>query len=294
MKQTKTILLVGSEGFLGRHLRDMLHSQGYDIIGIDMQKTLSSNYLRFIHKGIFDLEREDLSLLQEISSYGVIYTAGVSRNGMAAANPIDASHSTLTSLVKFLELLDARPPEWMVLTSTREVDILLGDEEELRAKQKIYSTLKHASELVIKSYHEHWDIPLKIFRLSDIFGVDDHPSKVMQIFFKKAILGEDITVNSSDVKLFLTEVHEVSSEISRHLESFQTSSNELIRVWDENYSLSLLELAHLALEFNKNSSSILLMQEPQELNYSVQSKMKPSHLKVLEGIQTKLTKELLH
>ncbi|DAB28564.1 MAG: hypothetical protein A2513_05385 [Sulfurimonas sp. RIFOXYD12_FULL_33_39] len=296
MKNSKTILLVGSEGFLGRHLGNLLNSFGYDIIGIDIQNTSSTKYLHFINKNMFELLADDISFLKNIDSYGLIYTAGVSRNGIAASSPIEACHNTATSLIKLLELLnEVLPPSWMMITSTREVDILLNDEISLMGKQKIYSTLKLTSELMMKSYQEHWNIPLKIFRLSDIFGIGDHHSKVMQIFFNKAIRDEEISVQNANVKLFLTEVSEVSYIIYEHVKTLssskQTSSSELIKLWNEEYYISLLELAYLTIEFNQNSKSKILTKISNKPLYPIKNRIKPSHIKVLYDINNNLIQE---
>lgn len=293
MQNNKTILLIGAEGFLGKNLGDLLHSFGYDIIGIDIQTTKSTKYIHYIQKNIFDLCVEDMSFLNSVDSYGLIYTGGVSRNGVACTHPIESSHNTVTALIKLLELLnDSIVPKWMMMTSTREVDILLNDKTLLNKKQKLYSVLKFSAELIIESYQEEWNIPLKVFRLSDIFGLGDHPSKVMQIFFNKAINNEDISVHNSESKLFLTEVNEISSIIYEHVKTLNSvkhiPSTSVIKLWDDDYFITLLELAYLAIEFNPTSKSKILAQEVHCTRSPIKKKLKLSHIKVLNNLNNSL------
>ena len=291
MKNIKQIVLVGAEGFLGKNLGNFLHSQGYEIIGIDIQKAQSNlKYKSFIQKNILDLTLEDMPFLNTDDDYGLIHVGGVSRNGVAAKFPVESSSNTLTSLVKLLELLEVKPPKWMALTSTREVEILLEDKESIKAKQRIYPTLKLATELIAESYQGHWKIPLKIFRLSDIFGGGDHPSKVMQIFLNKAIKNEDINVMEPEVKLFLTEVKEVSNIIYKSINDNENTKSELINIWDKEYFISLLELAYLAKELNPNSTSKIIAPECAELNYSILKKLTPNHSKEISSLNQSLIK----
>ncbi|QFR48354.1 NAD-dependent epimerase/dehydratase family protein [Sulfurimonas lithotrophica] len=289
MKKVETILLVGSEGFLGKNLVRLLIEHNYNIIGLDIQPTNNVKYTHFVQKNIFDLSINDISFLNKLNSYGVIYTGGVSRNGIAATYPIESSQNTVSALVKLLELLNqTTPPTWMMLTSTREVDILLDNKESLFGKQKIYSTLKLTSELIIESYSEYWNIPLKILRLSDIFGIGDHKSKVIQIFLNKAIQNDIIEVNNTNIKLFLTEVTEISSTIFKYVkkieDDIEINNFEIIQLWDDNYYITLLELAYISLELNPYSQSKILTKDGMTINYSVKNKIKPNHMKVLENM----------
>lgn len=291
----KTVVVIGAEGFLGKKVVNNLSENGYDIIGIDMQKSSSPTaYRHFIQKNISEITIDDLSFLKTIEDYGLINVSGVSRNGVAAKYPIESCHNTVNSYIHLLENLDSFPPKWMIHTSTREVDILLSDKEKLTGKQQIYPTLKLTSELISKSYHEHWQIPLGIFRLSDIFGIGDHPSKVMNIFLNKAINNEDIHVFSPNAKLFLTEVSEVSSEIIGFIKELEEKRGEnllkLIQLWDEEYLFSLLELAYLALELNPNTLSKIVTKECEKPNHKIKERFRLKHLEVLNHINSSFNK----
>lgn len=292
---SKTVVVIGAEGFLGKKVVNNLNKNGYDVIGIDMLKS-SSNiaYKHFIQKNISEITIDDLLFLKNIEDYGVVNVGGVSRNGIAAQYPIESCHNTVNSYIHLLEQLDFLPPKWMILTSTREVDILLSDKENLTGKQQIYPTLKLTSELISKSYQEHWQIPLGIFRLSDIFGIGDHQSKVMNIFLNKAINNEDIHVFSPDAKLFLTEVSEVSSEIINFIKELKEkkveNSLKLIQLWDEEYVFSLLELAYLALELNPNTLSKIVAHECEKPNHKIKEKLRLKHLEVLNHINSSFNK----
>lgn len=291
MNKINTILIIGSEGFLGQKLVTYFYNLGYEIIGIDIQKNAQNDsyYKHFIQKNISFIDKDDLSIFttQTNCNYGLINTGGVSRNGMAAKYPIESCNNTISSYVNLLEQLNSFPPKWMILTSTREVEILLTNNDNLNGKQKLYSIYKLTTELVSSAYQEEWDIPLRICRLSDIFGVGDHSSKVMQIFIKKAISNDDINVNTPNSKLFLTEVNEISQQlydVSIQLEmEISNPKTVTLNLWDETYFITLLELAHLILELNPQSTSKIITTTTAEINYSVKNKIKPYHLKVLNN-----------
>ena len=117
----------------------------------------------------------------------------------------------------------------------------------------------------------------------------------MQIFFNKAIRDEEISVQNANVKLFLTEVSEVSYIIYEHVKTLssskQTSSSELIKLWNEEYYISLLELAYLTIEFNQNSKSKILTKISNKPLYPIKNRIKPSHIKVLYDINNNLIQE---
>jgi len=289
----KCIVIIGAEGFLGRHVGELFYTKGYDVIGIDIKEPSNSiKYKYYVHKNIGDINGNDISFINTLSSYILLNVGGVSRNGVAYNEPIVSVHNTVTAYLHLLELLDTCPPSYLMNISTREVNILQNNKEKLFGKQKLYSTYKYATELISEGYSEQWDIPLRIFRLSDIFGIGDHSSKVLHIFLKKAILNEDIIVNNSATQLFLTEVTEVSKTIydtSVEMRNSISLNFVLIYLWDENYHFTLNELAHLAKEINKTSESKIINKQDNSLPYNVKSKIKNDHLKVLnelnEGIK---------
>lgn len=288
MLNNKTVLLIGAEGFLGKVLGDNLVKEGYSLIGIDIQASSSMiKYKHFIQKNIFEISQKEISFLGRIGGYGLINVGGVSRNGNAALSPAESTQNTLSAYFKLLTLLEVNPPQWMMISSTREVDILLQNKELLNGKQKIYSMLKYSTELASESYAEHWNIPLRIVRLSDLFGMGDHPSKAMSIFIQRAIGNEDINVTSPDAMLYLTEVTDVAETMQKHIRSLSKRedaiSNELISLWDDDYVISLLELAYLALELNPSSRSKIIS-EGKAIDYRVKEKISLTHRKVLEDI----------
>ncbi|MGD9715806.1 MAG: NAD-dependent epimerase/dehydratase family protein [Sulfuricurvum sp.] len=287
-----SVLLIGSEGFLGKTLKKLLEFHGYDVIGIDIKASDDAGtYRRFIHKNIHDLTPEDLSFVASLGSYGLINAGGVSRSGIAAQNASQSSHDTITSYLKLLEMLDETPPEWMALTSTREVDLLLNGKEGLSGKRLIYPALKLGTELIAESFQSHWRIPVAIFRLSDLFGPGDHPSKAMQTFLRKAKSNEDIYVDAPELKLHLTEVNEVAERIYAEVCRMTLApvpQTELIHVWDGDYALSLLELAYLACELNPQSRSVVVTPYPMSLEYGVLEKLTLPHRRVLEKINAAL------
>lgn len=291
--KTKVIVIVGSEGFLGKNLVRLLRERGHEIIGIDIQPCSNPNdYRIFIQKNLNDLSLADFTFLNDIDNYGLVNVGGVSRNGAAAVYPYESSQNTISGFAKLLELMEQTPPAWMVLTSTREVDILLSDKRKLKGKQRIYPSLKLTTELIAEAYGDHWQIPLTVLRLSDIFGLGDHPSKAMQIFLRKAIENETINVFEPEVRLYLTEVNEVSENVYeatiRMIEQPKTAFFRLLHVWDSDYSITLLELAYLARELNPLSRCTIVASENQVLDYCVMEKIKDVHKQILQEINAQL------
>lgn len=289
----KCIVIIGAEGFLGRHISELFLFHGYEIIGIDIKEPSNNiKYKHYIHKNIGDVIENDVSFIHKVSSYILLNVGGVSRNGVAHNEPVMSAHNTVTAYINLLELLDACPPSYLMNISTREVNILQNNKEKLFGKQKLYSTYKYATELISEGYSEQWNIPLRVFRLSDIFGIGDHSSKVLHIFLKKAILNDDIVVDNKTTQLFLTEVTEVSKSIYESgIEMRNTISFnfELIYLWDEDYYFTLNELAYLSKELNENSKSQIINKQDKILSYKVKSKIKNDHIKILnelnEGIK---------
>ncbi len=282
----KYVLVVGSQGFVGQHLSRLLILDGYSVIGMDIKAPSDEiAYVKYIQKSSLDITVQDVEFLKEYSNYGLINVSGVSRNGDAKNNPMFATTITLNGFIHLLECLEDFTPSWMIQTSTREVDMLLDNSSMLRGKQKLYPMLKYSSEKLAQAYAQEWNIPLHIMRLSDIFGVGDHSSKVMSIFFMKAIKGEVIEVHNAEIRLFLSEVSEVCLKIIASIGEGTSYHCSYQNLWDEAYSISLLELAHLALELNPTSSSTIVCSENFEVR-SIKNRLTPLHVEVLEAINS--------
>lgn len=283
-----SVLVIGSEGFLGRYICKLFHSKGFDVIGFDIKPIEDTKeYAYYFQKNIYELKQEDMVFLKEYDEYILINLSGVSRNGIAVKEPVESTHNTLTSYVHLLDLLENRPPKLLVTISTREVSMLEENYESLYGKTKLYSILKQSSELISNAYSEQWNIPLRIFRLSDIFGIGDHSSKVISIFFSRAKNNEDIRVLAQEQQFYLTEVSEVAQQILAEVDDL-TVMKKQINLWSDDYVVSLLQLAYLAKELNPQSTSKILVDNDVVELQSVSSLFPSAHLEVFQKVNQSL------
>ena len=106
------------------------------------------------------------------------------------------------------------------------------------------------------------------------------------------INNEDISVHNSESKLFLTEVNEISSIIYDHVKTLNsvkhTPSTSVIKLWDDDYFITLLELAYLAIEFNPTSNSKISTQKVNCSRCPIKKKLKSSHIKALNNLNDSL------
>ena len=191
-------IVTGGSGFLGSHVADGLAAAGHDITVFDQAATTRHRYVAgdLLDPSALAAAFRDAEFVCHLGAIGDVYLAGekpalaASVNAAGTANVCDAA---LAAGVRRVVVAST----WEVYGRPRYEPI---DEEHPCEPDHPYNITKLAGErLAIASAHlrKHFVIAL---RLGTAYGTRMRPNSVFQIFARKAITGEPITIQGSGLQ----------------------------------------------------------------------------------------------
>ena len=245
--------VIGSQGFIGRHLLYYLKKQGHDVVSYDLEEEKNQR---------IDLTDRLSAYRLDLSVDYVFMFAG--RTGTYSG--FDAYEEFLsTNELCLLNLLDAirqsafRPK--VVFPSSRLVykgcDKPLKEDDEKDSKT-VYAVNKLACEGYLKAYHDSFDIPYTIFRICVPYGnllSADYSYGTVGSFIEQSIKRKEITLyGGGTVKRTFTHIKDLCYQIT-HAAFHPGSTGNIYNVGGE--SLSLHDAATIiANRFNARLTSV--------------------------------------
>jgi len=191
MKQNKkTILVTGSNGFIGSHLLKTLLKK-YKVIGINhTQDTKTRNYFP-LKKNIAKLSINEIP--EKLS--GVIHLAALTDVNLCNKNPKKCFLTNIIGTQKVLEIARKNNCKFVYI-STNHVygnpEKLPIDENHPRAPNSIYAASKLAAEICCEGYSKSYDMDIAIVRLFSVYGPNSPPhlvtSKIITQLQKKYLI----------------------------------------------------------------------------------------------------------
>ncbi|WFD11391.1 dTDP-glucose 4,6-dehydratase [Tepidibacter hydrothermalis] len=205
----KKILVTGGAGFIGSNfIRYMLNKyDNYKIVNLDSLtyagnlenlKDIEDNpNYEFVKGDITDIELVDNIVSNNI--YYIINFAAESHVDRSIENP---SIFIKTNIMGTQILLDASKKyniEKYIQISTDEVYGSLGEngyftEETKLAPNSPYSASKAGSDLLVRSYHETFNLPVNITRCSNNYGPYQFPEKLIPLIIANAYENKELPV----------------------------------------------------------------------------------------------------
>lgn len=240
------IIVLGANGFIGRHLVHYL--MGRRVTIIDCYDLAKESDLPNYH--CVDLTDVETVRLIDFNADYVFMMAGLT--GTFAGFDAYTKYVTVNELA-LLNVLDAirqsqyRPK--VIFPSTRLVykgyDKALKEEDKKESKT-IYAVNKLACEGYLKAYHDSFDIPYTVFRICIPYGnllSNDYSFGTVGFFIKQAKAGNDITLyGGGTIKRTFTHMEDLCQQIIEG--AFNPKSNgEIYNVGGE--TLSLREAAEI-------------------------------------------------
>lgn len=203
----KRILITGGAGFLGSHLCDRYHKEGWDVICMDNLITgATSNISHLIGKERFEFIKHD------VTNYIVVDgDLDMILHFASPASPIDYLEMPIQTLKvgslgthKALGLARAKNAK-LLLASTSEV---YGDPLEHPQKESywgnvnptgyrgVYDEAKRFAEAMTMAYHRFHGIDTSIVRIFNTYGsrMRLKDGRALPTFFRQAMKNEPITV----------------------------------------------------------------------------------------------------
>ncbi len=221
----KRILLIGGAGFIGHNLALHLKAQGADVSIIDGLEVnnliaFSSTNVDAVNRDLYlDIlnERQNLlrgasiplyvqdardyhaltKLIGQINPQVVVQLAAVSHANKSNKDPYSTFDHSFRTLENALDASRDNVEHFIFFSSSMvyghfKEDVV--DEETHCEPLGIYGALKLSGELLVKAYHQVFDLPYTIIRPSALYGERCVSRRVGQIFIENALTGKEITI----------------------------------------------------------------------------------------------------
>lgn len=187
---SKTVLVTGGLGFIGKHFISELLYKGHNVINIDCYTYAADRHTSkiFKQKPNYIESREYIHNLGylPICDY-VVHFAAESHVDNSIADSSKFIHSNITGTHHILELLRRMPESHRPHLIHISTDEVYGDsqpnqqflETDILNPSSPYSASKAAAEHLVTSYARTYDISYNIVRMTNCFGNDQYPEKLI-------------------------------------------------------------------------------------------------------------------
>lgn len=253
------IAIIGSNGYIGKHLEFYAKQMGIECMCYDIQDEERDNYTKV------DLTNKET--IKEINlTVDYIYMFAGITGTYAGFDKYD-NYVTINE-IGLLNLLDAiRTSEYkpkIIFPSTRliykGVDKPLKEEDEKETKT-LYAITKLACEGILYAYNKSFDIPYTIFRICIPYGnmlSTDYSFGTLGFFIKQAKAGNDITLyGGGNIKRTFTHMEDLCYQIVQGAMK-EGSNGEIYNVGGQ--TLSLKEAAEIVA--NKFGTKVISVKWP--------------------------------
>lgn len=240
MKNKKFIVL-GANGYIGRHMVGALRKNGLDVLAADVQSGAVIDGTPFKQIDICDKKAVESA---DFSCDFIIFFSGITGTYSGFDNYEQYFNVNEIGLANVLNSLRKYPKKpRIIFPSSRLVykgkDGLLKEEDELEAKT-IYAINKISCENLLKAYENSFGIPYTVFRIcvpyANLFD-DNYSFGTIGFFLKKAKSGQPIVLyGDGSLRRTFTHIEDVCAQLlsaGTHPDSVNSTYN----VSGEEFSL---------------------------------------------------------
>lgn len=272
----KTVLITGVTGFIGRQLvltllcMNKLHNANIKIYAMARNKhkaenifqdLLNDNNLNLYIQNITD----EISILEKIDF--IIHCANPVVSKIFVEKPVETIEAITIGTNNILKFAKEKNVESIVYLSSMEVYGIIdiptikennyGYIDPLNIRSS-YSEGKRLAETLCVSYKSEYNVPVKIIRLSQVFGagLDYDDSRVLSQFIRSIIENRDIVLHTKGESI-LTNCY-ISDAINGIFTVLLKGVNgESYNLANEQNVFSIKEIAELMAQNNQNSKVIV-------------------------------------
>ncbi len=185
------VLITGSQGFIGRSLRDYLEREGYSVLGLDVCEGAE------IKASILSLDELSSSLRDHRPSH-IVHLAAISNPPACRADPHKCLNTNVLGTVNMLEVARKLDVDRFVYLSSANVygprPPLPVVEETPLSPRTLYDYSKVMAEKCVEAYRLIYSVPTVIFRSWKVFGEYDSPQSAISRFIDACLRGGEITL----------------------------------------------------------------------------------------------------
>lgn len=178
----KKIAVIGSKGFIGSHLVEMLKAREHEVVEIDLP-------------GVDICCLGDLLMNDSLSGVDVVYHLAVLPLPACGSSPRNCVETNIMGTVNVMEAAKKYGVKRVIYASASSV---YGDPEKLPVKEDdpkqpvtLYGASKLASENIIHTYSRNFDLTCGIFRFTNVYGEGQRsgliPSVISSLLYKQPV-----------------------------------------------------------------------------------------------------------
>lgn len=209
--QSKTVLVTGGSGFVGRWLVRTLLSEGAQVHVLDLAPEPASATDYSYHQGnLLDLAATE-NLLQRLKPEILIHLAGQAGVAACHARPLEAFESNVVSTFNVLEAARSYGQlKSLVAVSSNHI---YGEQETLPSCEDAplngvgtYAASKLCGDVLARAYGKTYGLPVTIARITNSYGGDDpHSTHIVTASILDALKGDPPVIKQSgrDLKGYL-------------------------------------------------------------------------------------------
>jgi nucleoside-diphosphate-sugar epimerase len=185
------VLITGSQGFIGRSLREYLVREGYSVLGLDVCEGAE------IKANILSLD-ELLSSLRDYRPSHIVHLAAISNPPACRSDPHNCLNTNVLGTVNMLEVARRLGVDRFVYLSSANVygphpPLPVVEETPLQPRT-VYDYSKVMAEKCVEAYSRVYGVPAVIFRSWKVFGEYDSPQSAISRFIDACLRGGEITL----------------------------------------------------------------------------------------------------
>jgi UDP-glucose 4-epimerase len=250
---------------IGTRLFEEISRLGYDAIGVDREVNRWASYLnkRTVIKNL--LKEEELEDLPK-DIHLVIHLAANASVCELVKNPKMALENIITTF-NVMEFLRLNGIKKVIFASSRETygniatnSAVNEDMLDVRNCESPYSASKISGECLVHSYCKIWGIDFVIIRFSNVYGMYDDSDRVIPLWIKQTLNGQDLSVYGENKVLDFIYLDDAIDGIIEAIERFHYTRNNTFNI-ASGKGTKLLYVAEKIRELLRKKNSIIINNE---------------------------------
>lgn len=210
METKRKIFITGIAGFIGFHLASSLAKNGEYVIGCDnfndyyppQLKRMRADQLKSLKVEVLSLDIQKIQsitpLLQTKGITHVVHLAAQAGVRYSITHPMPYADSNLSGFLSVLELSRFLEAKFIFASSSSvyggNTKLPFSETDPTDSPLSLYAATKKSGELLAKSYHHLYQIPMTGLRFFTVYGPWGRPDMAYFSFAKKILEGKPIPV----------------------------------------------------------------------------------------------------
>lgn len=257
-----TVLVTGSQGFIGSKVKYLLEKENYNVVGFDVKSGDDILNYKHLQEKIYSSD-----FVLHIAAQANLYEMEEINKGLEG---VDIN----TQGTNFIAQICSKFNKNLIYASTVCV---YGNQKNLTNEKTqvnpsdLYAFSKYAGEVLIKGYHKNFNLNYIILRLATTYGPGMRAALGMHIFFNQALSNKDITVHGNGKQTrTLTHVQDIANGFVMAVKNFDHAKNNTFNITGSD-QISAIRMAKDIKKITKSRSRITSI--PQRKNQTFKEKI---------------------